>query len=57
MHVFLDLDGTLTDSSPGIINCLTQALRRVGADVPPEAQLRACVGPPLPTWSFALAGD
>jgi phosphoglycolate phosphatase len=47
MTVFFDLDGTLTDSAPGITRCLAYALERVGAAVPPEAELRRCIGPPL----------
>ena len=47
MTVFFDLDGTLTDSAPGITRCLAYALERVGAPVPAEAELRRCIGPPL----------
>jgi len=42
-----DLDGTLTDNYAGISACITHALVRLGAAVPDEARLRACVGPPL----------
>jgi phosphoglycolate phosphatase len=47
MTVFFDLDGTLTDSAPGITRCLAHAFERIGAPVPAEAELRACIGPPL----------
>ncbi len=47
MTVFFDLDGTLTDSAPGITRCLAHAFERVGATVPAEAELRRCIGPPL----------
>jgi phosphoglycolate phosphatase len=47
MTVFFDLDGTLTDSAPGITRCLAYALERIGAPIPPEAELRECIGPPL----------
>lgn len=47
MTVFFDLDGTLTDSAPGIIRCLAHALERIGAPRPAESELRACIGPPL----------
>lgn len=47
MTIFFDLDGTLTDSAPGITRCLAHALARVGAEVPPEGELRKCIGPPL----------
>ncbi len=44
----LDLDGTLTDSRPGIIASLTAALRALGHEPDPAADLRQAVGPPLP---------
>ncbi len=47
MNVFLDLDGTLTDSAPGITRCLAHALIELGAEVPSAAALRQCIGPPL----------
>ena len=47
MNVFLDLDGTLTDSAPGITRCLAHALASLGAQVPDVAALRSCIGPPL----------
>ncbi len=45
--VLLDLDGTLTDSGPGIKRCVMHALHRMGHDSPPYEQLDHCVGPPL----------
>ena len=45
--LFFDLDGTLTDSGPGIMNCAAFALERLGLPVPERAALRAFVGPPL----------
>lgn len=43
--VLFDLDGTLTDSAPGILNCVRYALDRMGLPEP-EDMLRF-VGPPL----------
>ncbi|MBQ4225694.1 MAG: HAD-IA family hydrolase [Oscillospiraceae bacterium] len=43
--VLFDLDGTLTDSAPGILNCVRYALDRMGLPEP-ENMLRF-VGPPL----------
>lgn len=56
MHptLFFDLDGTLTDSGPGIMNCAQLALEAYGIQAPREA-LRAFVGPPLRV-SFARFG-
>lgn len=52
--LFFDLDGTLTDSGPGIMNCAQLALDAYGIHAPREA-LRAFVGPPLRV-SFARFG-
>jgi len=51
-HAFFDLDGTLTDSAPGIINSVAYALRKLGIQVPPKDQLTCFIGPPL-SWSFS----
>lgn len=45
--VFFDLDGTLTDSGEGIINCAILALEHFGLPVPPREKMRVFVGPPL----------
>lgn len=45
-HVFLDLDGTLTDSAPGILNSCEYALRRFGVEMDRGA-MYAFIGPPL----------
>ena len=56
-YVFWDLDGTISDSAPGIINSVTYALEHMGTPVPTIDKLRKFVGPPL--WeSFSLyVGD
>ena len=45
--VLFDLDGTLTDSGEGIMNCARLALSHYGIEVADEASLRVFVGPPL----------
>ena len=45
--VLFDLDGTLTDSGEGIINCATLALRHFGLPIPAYEDMRTFVGPPL----------
>jgi phosphoglycolate phosphatase len=45
--IFFDLDGTLTDSGPGILNCAELALRHFGIPVPSREALRVFVGPPI----------
>jgi phosphoglycolate phosphatase len=47
MTLLFDLDGTLTDSAPGITRCLAHAFERLGLATPLEAELRGCIGPPL----------
>ena len=46
-YIFFDLDGTLTDSKEGIMNCLRYALEKMGEDVPEESVLLNFIGPPL----------
>ncbi|WP_369373834.1 HAD hydrolase-like protein [Promicromonospora sp. Populi] len=46
-HVLLDLDGTLTDSAPGIIASLRAGFTNTGFEVPSDEVLRTFVGPPL----------
>jgi phosphoglycolate phosphatase len=45
--MFFDLDGTLTDSGEGIINCATLALEHFGLSVPSREEMGVFVGPPL----------
>lgn len=45
--VLFDLDGTLTDSGEGIINCASLALEHFGLTVPSREDMRTFVGPPL----------
>ena len=45
--VLLDLDGTLTDSAPGIVNCLRYALDALGYEHPDDDTIRTFLGPPL----------
>lgn len=45
--ILFDLDGTLTDSGPGIIRCVQYALRKMGRPVPEAQELACFVGPPL----------
>ena len=45
--ILFDLDGTLTDSGEGIINCATLALEHFGLPVPDREAMRVFVGPPL----------
>ena len=53
--VLFDLDGTLTDSGEGIINCAILALEHFGLPIPSREEMRVFVGPPL-TESFIRHG-
>ena len=46
-RILFDLDGTLTDSGEGIMNCAALALEHFGIQVPDRETLRVFVGPPL----------
>lgn len=55
--LFFDLDGTLTDSSPGILNCLVHAMEALDRPVPPRSELQASIGPPLQETLLRWLGD
>ena len=46
-HVLLDLDGTLSDSEPGILRSLQWACEVEGFPIPTEAEVRSVIGPPF----------
>ena len=46
-HVYLDLDGTLTDPYEGITKCILYALDELGFPHPDDEYLYSCIGPPL----------
>ena len=45
--ILFDLDGTLTDSGPGIMNAVRYALNKMGIEETDTARLRSFIGPPL----------
>ncbi len=53
--VLFDLDGTIVDSAPGIVQSIAHTLREFGKPVPPMKELLHWVGPPLPE-SFLTKG-
>lgn len=55
--VFLDLDGTLIDSSVGITRSIAYALEKVGHAPLPETELLGWIGPALRTSFAPLLGD
>jgi phosphoglycolate phosphatase len=46
-HVLLDLDGTLSDSEPGILRSLQWACEQEGFPIPSETEVRSVIGPPF----------
>lgn len=54
--VLLDLDGTLTDSGPVILDACAHVLRSFGMQVGSREELMRFVGPPLPEGFRLLAG-
>lgn len=45
--ILFDLDGTLTDSAEGVINCAQLALKHLGLPIPEREDMQFIVGPPL----------
>lgn len=57
--ILFDLDGTLTDSGEGIMNCAAFTLEHYGLPIPPREDLRVFVGPPLRDmfYKFGVPAD
>lgn len=51
-YCFFDLDGTVTDSAPGITHSVQYALKKRDIEPPPSSELLGFIGPPL-VWSFS----
>jgi len=47
-NILFDLDGTLTESRPGIVRSIQHAVAAIGFEPPSAENLLWCVGPPLP---------
>lgn len=45
--IFFDLDGTLTDSKEGVLECVRYAIETMGRPVPEGPDLLKFIGPPL----------
>ncbi len=50
-YLLFDLDGTVTDSAPGVIQSATYAIKKMGFAVPPMSVMKLFIGPPL-RYSF-----
>jgi len=56
MNLFFDLDGTLTDSKPGIVASIRHALRAVDVEPPPVDEIARLIGPPTQDAFARLLG-
>lgn len=45
--ILFDLDGTLTESGPGIVNAVEYTLKKYGIDEPDKEKHKRFIGPPL----------
>ena len=57
-HILFDLDGTLTDSAPGITNAIIYARKKWGLEPGTNADYYRFIGPPMPQsfeefWGFS----
>jgi len=55
-HLFLDLDGTVTDPRDGIVRCISHALATLKRPTPADHTLERFIGPPLPRVFETLLG-
>ena len=46
-YLLFDLDGTITESGDGIVNCVQYALNTLGTDEQDREKLKQFIGPPL----------
>ncbi len=57
-HIFFDLDGTITNSAPGITNAIIYARKKWGMEPGTNADYLKFIGPPMPRsyeefWGFS----
>ena len=57
MHVIFDLDGTLTDSKPGIVGCIHHALAELEIELDASINLEQHIGPPLREVFVRICGN
>jgi phosphoglycolate phosphatase len=57
LHIYFDLDGTLTDPYEGITKCIRYALDELGVPHPDDDYLHGCIGPPLWDTFPELVGE
>ena len=57
MHVFFDLDGTLTNPKQGFVRSVRFALSELNIEFDPEVNFESYIGPPLHDTFRNLCGD
>lgn len=57
MHVFFDLDGTLTDPKLGFVRSIRFALSELNIEFGPDTNFESYIGPPLHDTFRKLCGD
>ncbi len=57
MHVFFDLDGTLTDPKMGFVRSVQYAFSKLNIELDPDINLESCIGPPAHDTFGKLCGD
>lgn len=55
-YLLFDLDGTIIDSSEGIVKCVKYALDDAGLAYPPDEKLLGFIGPPLVEGFMCITG-
>lgn len=58
--VIFDVDGTLLDTSEGVLSSVKYTIERFGFDMPDDKQLRTFIGPPIQRSfadTFGVSGD
>jgi len=55
-HIIFDLDGTLVDSKPGLLNGLRYVLRKMGLNFPAEEIIDSLIGPPVQQGMRTILG-
>lgn len=57
LHVFFDLDGTLTDPKQGFVKSIRFALSELNIELDPDINLESYIGPPLHDTFRKLCGE
>lgn len=56
-HIFIDFDGTIADTSQGIVNCVHHAQQALNLTQTSDVKIKSLIGPPLPDLFRGLLGE